>query len=387
MMPIIRQLNGKMEQHLSKHALSGEMLELKHYMGKYSMDALASCAFGVDAGSLSRDDESDFIRYARKVFEPTVMTMIQFFFVLGIFTRNQVLNRCRTFLIRIGLGKLLEFPNKDANDFFINVLEATIKHRRETKTKRDDLVDMMIEALNDDGKPDECEQNEHEHDQFEKDSQLQNFTRPKTKLNDDYIIATAMVLMQAGFDTTALTMSNILYELTLNQECQKKLQEELSEVNLEDYIVLQNLPYLDAVIHETLRKNPVVPVIEKLCTKEYKIPRSNITIMPGETVQVNNVGICFDEKYFPNPEKFDPENFSKERQAERNPFTFLGFNQGPRSCIAMRFALLEMKICIANLLTKFNFLPCEKTKQNFEIEPKSFLGGIKGGAWVKCKKR
>ena len=52
--------------------------------------------------------------------------------------------------------------------------------------------------------------------------------------------------------------------------------------------------------------------------------------------------IMKEEKYFSNPEKFDPENFSADKKAERNPYTFLAFGQGPRNCVGMRFALLQV---------------------------------------------
>ena len=52
-----------------------------------------------------------------------------------------------------------------------------------------------------------------------------------------------------------------------------------------------------------------------------------------------------------------------------------------------RPALLEIKICLSHLLTNFNFLSCEKTKRNFETSVDGFLGGIKGGAWVRCERR
>ncbi len=54
--------------------------------------------------------------------------------------------------------------------------------------------------------------------------------------------------------------------------------------------------------------------------------------------------IMKDEKYFNNPEKFDPDNFSPEKKSERNPYAFLAFGQGPRNCIGMRFALLQVQI-------------------------------------------
>ena len=61
--------------------------------------------------------------------------------------------------------------------------------------------------------------------------------------------------------------------------------------------------------------------------------------------------IMKDEKYFNNPEKFDPENFSPERKAKRSPYAFLAFGQGPRNCVGMRFALLQVNILLS--YTKF----------------------------------
>ena len=385
MMPLIKALNPKLEETFSEFASSGEMIELKNELGKYSMDALASCGFGVDAQSLQSETDSEFVKHAKFIFNNPV-NFVYFFLVCPLLSKYPLLSRFRKFLVKSELVPSLHFPSKEANQFFINVVQSVISERRQTKIRRNDLIDMMIDAL--DSSKVEEDDDEHANDQFELDSKVQGVDKSKNKLGEDYIIATAIILMQAGFDTTALTMSNTLYELTLNPECQRRLQDELAEANIDDYSVLQGLPYLDAVLHETLRLHPALALLEKICTKEYKVPGAkNLTIKPGDTIRINAIGIMQDAKYFPNPETFDPENFMKDRKSERDPLTFTGFNQGPRSCIAMRFALLEMKICLAHLLTNFNFISCEKTKRNFEVATESFLGGIKGGAWVRCERR
>lgn len=386
MAPLIKVLNGKIEKTFSDYASNDEMFELKTELGKYSMDAIASCGFGVDSKSLGNKNESEFAKSAAQIFKISPGLLFFVLFMSPIFCKNPKVALLRKYLVKSGMAPFLEFPNQKENLFFINVVESAIKQRRETKTKRNDLIDMMIEAL-DSPNFGGADDDEHENDQFERDSKIHGFDSSKTKLNEDYIIATAIVLMQAGYDTTALTMSTALYELTLNPECQRKLQEELDEANIDDYSTLQGLPYLDAVIHETLRMHPILPTLDKICTKDYKVPGTNITIKPGDVIQISAMGIGFDPKYFKNPEVFDPENFMKERKAERDPLTFLGFNQGPRSCIAMRFALLEMKICLSHLLMNFNFIPCEKTTRNYETSVDGFLGGIKGGAWVKCERK
>ena len=104
-------------------------------------------------------------------------------------------------------------------------------------------------------------------------------------------------------------------------------------------------------------------------------------------MRASNVGICFDPDIFPNPHEFNPENFFKENRSDRNPYSFMAFSLGPRNCLAMRFAMFEMKVCISNLVTNFRFLPCDKTSKVVEWDPKSFLGEAKGGLWIKCEKR
>ena len=381
MMHLFEKTNVRFERELSKCAANGEMLELKHYFGKYSMDIVAACVFGVDAGVFG-EKESDFVKYGKQFFKMTPLSMIRMFLLVP-----NLNDTFKKFLFLLGLHKLVSLPNEEANQFFVDIIQSIIRKRRETKVKNNDLIDLMIEALDDNNTTDKEAENEHSKEQYELDAKINGYVKPKKKLDEEYVIATAMTLMQAGFDTTALTMSFLVYELALNPECQKKLQDELDDTNLNNYTELQNLPYLDATIHETLRKYPGAAALERTCTKDYKIPNSKIVIKKGQKVQINRMGISYDPKYFPDPEKFNPENFSKENRALRDPYTFLGFSQGPRNCIAMRFALLEVKICISHLLTRFNFLPCEKTKRKFEIDRTTIFGGIAGGFWVKCAKR
>ena len=141
------------------------------------------------------------------------------------------------------------------------------------------------------------------------------------------------------------------------------------------------------VIHETLRKHPVVATIERVCSKDYKLPNSNLVLRKGDLIQVNNIGISSDPDVFPNPEQWNPENFSKENRAKRSPYSFMGFSLGPRNCLAMRFAMFEMKVAVSHLVSKFKILPCNRTSKNIKVDPNSVLGSAKGGLWVTFEKR
>ena len=128
------------------------------------------------------------------------------------------------------------------------------------------------------------------------------------------------------------------------------------EVRHLSYETLQTLPYLDAVIHESLRLHPPIPGLERVCTKDYPIPDSNVVLRKGDVVAMATVGICLDSEVYPNPLEYIPDRFLKENSSERNPYAFSIFSLGPRNCIGMRFSMYEMKCCISNLVSKFRLI-------------------------------
>jgi cytochrome P450 family 6 len=87
---------------------------------------------------------------------------------------------------------------------------------------------------------------------------------------------------------------------------------------------------------ETLRKYPPVPFLTRECTKKYTIPGTDVTIEEGTLVVIPVIGLHKDQKYFPNPEKFDPARFREEMKSKRPQFTYLPFGEGPRICIGKR---------------------------------------------------
>ena len=125
-------------------------------------------------------------------------------------------------------------------------------------------------------------------------------------------------------------MSYCGYHLAMNPEIQKKLQEEIDEAyeklgdekSTLDYQCVMNLAYLDQVIMETLRMHPPLDLLSRNCVKDYKIPDSNIVIEKGDDIHINVIGIHHDPKHYPDPLKFNPENFNKENRAKRSPYVF-----------------------------------------------------------------
>jgi cytochrome P450 family 9 len=94
-----------------------------------------------------------------------------------------------------------------------------------------------------------------------------------------------------------------------------------------------------------------------------------------------------DEKYFPDPQKFDPERFNEENRKKINPDAYMPFGSGPRNCIGSRFALMEMKAIIYYLLLNFSFEVTAKTDIPFKYENTAFAGKAANGIWIGLKPR
>lgn len=192
---------------------------------------------------------------------------------------------------------------KDAADFFIKVFSETIKYREENNIERNDFVELLLQMKN------------------------------KGMLTFKEIAAESFIFYVGGFHTSASLMNFILYELAMNQDVQTKLRNEIVN-NLDEndgklsYDSLNEMKYLDMVVSESLRKYPPINVVTRKCTKEYKIPNSSLVVPKGTQVTIPVYSLQRDPKYFPEPEKFDPERFSDENVQKIRPFTYLPFGKG-----------------------------------------------------------
>lgn len=169
--------------------------------------------------------------------------------------------------------------------------------------------------------------------------------------------------MFEGHDTTALAIAWALYMIALHPEIQQKIQQELDAVlgnDLEKNISMNDMKefkYLDCVTKECQRLYPSVPFIGRAVTKELKL--GDYLLPEGTTVDIFIYALHRDPKIFPDPEVFDPERFSSENSASRHPFAFIPFSAGSRNCIGQKFANMEVKICLGNILRNFNLRPLE----------------------------
>ncbi|KAK5643673.1 hypothetical protein RI129_007518 [Pyrocoelia pectoralis] len=175
-------------------------------------------------------------------------------------------------------------------------------------------------------------------------------------LTDEDIKAEVMTMMFAGQDTTSTTVGFSLSLLGIYQDIQDKVVEELDKVlgnsnkpiTFED---MQNLQYLEQVVQETLRLYPPVPLVAKKPVADIQL--DNYTIPANCTVGIMIMGIQRDPKQFPNPMRFNPDNFLPEKIKARHPYSFIPFSAGTRMCVGSKYATMLIKVILAMILRSY----------------------------------
>ncbi|CAG2104157.1 unnamed protein product [Medioppia subpectinata] len=128
-----------------------------------------------------------------------------------------------------------------------------------------------------------------------------------------------------------------------------------------DYEKLQKMPFLDAFIKEVMRVNCSVTRVDRMLTKDTYL--EGIYLPKGTSIVIPIWALHLDPDNFADPYEFKPERFLSENLHDIKPYTYLPFSTGPRNCIGMRFALLELKYTLVKLLCRYEFVPCNETKE------------------------
>lgn len=112
----------------------------------------------------------------------------------------------------------------------------------------------------------------------------------------------------------------------------------------------------------------------------------DLILEAGTTVAIPVHGIHHDEQYYPEPEKFDPERFTKENMAARPAYTWLPFGEGPRNCVGMRLGLLQSKMGLVVLLNNFRFTTSTNTPRPIKYKVDGLLLAPSGGLFINVER-
>ncbi|XP_023247964.1 cytochrome P450 6B7-like [Copidosoma floridanum] len=201
------------ERYVEKIAEKPTITECRELTAKFTTQTIGVCVFGLDTNAIA-DENSEFRRFGRAVFESSFGNILR-----------RILRDFAPFLFEL-LGSL-KFNSRMG--FFVKSMTETMTYRRKNEVRRNDFMDLLLELQ----------------DQPE---QMGNMD-----VNDRFLIGQAVVFFATGFETSALTISNVFYEVALNQDIQEKLRQDI-ETQLEKndrkltYDCIKSMTYLDKVI-------------------------------------------------------------------------------------------------------------------------------------------
>lgn len=179
----------------------------------------------------------------------------------------------------------------------------------------------------------------------------------RSSLSDVQLRDECITLILAGHETTANALTWTLYLLSQHPAIESRLLAEIDRVlggrppTVED---LPQLAYCEQVVAESLRLYPPAYAFARKVLEP-------IELNGGRRLEPNSLAIIPTRmihrlpRFYPSPERFDPERFTPEAKASRPRFAYLPFSHGPRNCVGEHFAWMEAVLVLASLLQRFQF--------------------------------
>uniref|UniRef100_A0AAG5D794 Cytochrome P450 n=1 Tax=Anopheles atroparvus TaxID=41427 RepID=A0AAG5D794_ANOAO len=330
MMPTFLDVGKKLLDQMEKQVERETVLDVRDITSRFVLDVVASVFFGFEADCIKNSNDP-FLTTLRQV--NGRVSFVNNIRSAGVFI-------CPALLKYTGLSSL----SPELIKFVMELITYQIDHREKNKITRKDFVQLLIDLRREAASKGE-------------------------KMTIEQCAANVFLFYIAGAETSTATISFTLHELSHNPDVMAKLQQEIDQM-LErhdgeiTYENIKEMKYLDLCVKETLRKYPGLPILNRECSQDYRVPDSDVVIRKGTQVIIPLLGISMNEKYFPDPELYSPERFDEET-INHDPDAYYPFGTGPRNCIGLRQGVLVSKIGILLLLSKYNFRPSIPAKVKF----------------------
>lgn len=174
------------------------------------------------------------------------------------------------------------------------------------------------------------------------------------KLSLEQIRNELLGLIMGGYETVGNTLAWSWYLISQRLDVEERLYAEIDQVlgsRLPAYEDLPKLVYVRAILEETMRLYPPVPILSRQSKVEDKIRKS--TIPAGSTVLIIPWLLHRHKQFWQKPDHFMPERFLPTAQPEFDPDAYLPFGSGARACLGRSLAMAEMTLCLAMLARQF----------------------------------
>ncbi|CAF0997330.1 unnamed protein product [Adineta steineri] len=358
MTPLINQC---IESFMSKvNDMNGAEFNIYTLYKRMTMDVICRCAFGIDT-DMQNDIDNIYMKKSIACFEIDIekLFIVKLSNVMPFLIPllSQIF-RFSLLMTRIKQKWLSNNASKDDDKpaiWLIGRLEEVLKKRLTSETKRTDLLQLMLDAATEDEIKDDTSE-----------------ALSSKKLHYNEVVLNTFLFMLAGFETTSNTLAFATSALATTPHVQNKLQMEIDEIwnddidNL-DYDIIANMTYLDMFVKEVLR---MYGISTQAITRESNasVNICGHQIEKGCVILPDVYSVHYDTDIWgpQDPKLFDPERHS----VKRHPLAYLAFGMGPRNCVGMRFALMELKMCLVRLLRSYTVHPGEKFQEGMTLTEK-----------------
>lgn len=352
MFKLIVECADKTASFIAEESGKGRLWDMQDMARRYTNDVVATTSFGIAVDSL-KEPNNEFFKLGRECLNFSTLVSLK-------------LLACRSFPTLSKLLGIKIFGDKPRK-FFTKVVAETTKIRDEKGIHRPDVIQLMMDSRDKDGK----------------------------RLSIDDMTNQAFVFFLGGFETTSTMLCLAAQLIATEHEIRKKLLAEVEEARrkIEEgqpiYEVIKDMVYMDAFLDETMRMYPIPTFLDRVCVKEFELPPAKpgakpVQVKPGDVLWFMPAGMHYDPKYYPDHDVFRPERFLN---GEVLPHTNIPFGLGPRVCIGQRFAMMETKVLFYYLLQRCVLEPCEKTTVPLKFSPKSIMFVPPTGYWLNIMKK
>ena len=201
-----------------------------------------------------------------------------------------------------------------------------IRERKANGSEGEDLLSFLVSAAQDTGEP----------------------------MSEEQIRDEAMTLFLVGHETTAATLTWTWFLLAKNPDVEARLHEELDAMlgerppTVDD---LERLRYTEMVLSEAIRLYPPAWLIGRRTLVDFE---AGPYVIPARSIVILSPYVSHrDARWFPEPNRFDPERWTEEGRASRPRWAYFPFGGGPRTCIGEGFAWTEAKLLLATLARRW----------------------------------
>ncbi|MDP9475161.1 MAG: cytochrome P450 [Actinomycetota bacterium] len=180
--------------------------------------------------------------------------------------------------------------------------------------------------------------------------------RTGVPMDDRLLRDNVMTFLTAGHETTAKALTWSLYLTHRHPAHAETVREEARRTlayGTLDHARLSELVHTERFAREAIRLYTPVPALARKVLEDDEV--GGYRIVGGSRVIVSPYATHRHPGFWEYPERFEPERFTPENSKERHHYAYLPFGRGPRQCIASNFALMEMRVALATLLSRFSF--------------------------------